>query len=415
MISGPKATVDTRAVKKLPALEKELAEIDLAIAAAKKAGDDTRTQEEERTGLLTAIDKIEASLAEDLTGLVARQQKIEAALSDLVKEEIPPSLDSDFKKLLKNQKDRTTALPKLTAIAKKAALRESVDDLTGLCAELEQDVDEVNSFEAGLPAALEAHYRKEWERDVSTPVAALAKKEAVNLSPLGVSQTIAVAFATLKKARYLNYGKAVTATLAAASNAILAQANLNAIGALHKAFSTLNKGTRDGIINKALKAGRPVAQVQTDLQAALDNQRQPTWQRWQKLLQLKGYQVLPWGKFGAHKIHITLDNNSWGPKSNGGMDLSKLSAKAVVDGLFDGVSWQQQVHATLETQLNDGNYPHVYWDGTAIRWTQVQAQYGGSDAGWSTKAQKALNDALADFAKDVATRVAAVQKRDGSA
>lgn len=169
----------------------------------------------------------------------------------------------------------------------------------------------------------------------------------------------------------------------------------------------LNYKVRTKIIEKGLKEKSSPSTVESALVAALIAQSKPSKSQWVQHFGMTGYTVTGvTGSYDSYGIHITFDQNSWSPDTDGGISVTKMSAKDILEKMLNISDWTYQLHATLELKDNKGRQAHVYYGGKDNHWDTVAA-----DNGKTAKMPKWKTDGIAALKKVLAALKARMLKQ----
>lgn len=371
----------------------------------------------------------EAAYGKVLDALEAAQTAIEEVLDALEKTKpMPSALETDLKKRRQVGVGRNAELKDLAKSRKRKELHTNPAKLQALIKGLNEDIAATATLESGVDAAIDKHYEdgevKQLKIDIKT-----ASPSAVKLAAF--DKLLKDFLETNRKERW-----AKLATHAKQLKADAAEvARVDEVKALrdHADFKMLKQGTRDSIINKAVKdATCTVAKTREDLQAAFDKQDKPDKSRWANFLGLGAggsYSMTDAGTYSGYKIHVTMSNDSWTDAADGKVSIKDNSAQKLMEALLKSEPGAQ-LHATLEIGTSK-QYPHIYlfagvstqgpkWENALeLHKAAVKADKGEKavekiSKKWVEEGQAALTAVLDELKKGLLTKLEQARKTGGA-
>ena len=371
----------------------------------------------------------EKAYAKLLDEFEAVQASIEGVLDEVTKTKpMPTKVETDLKARRQIAVGRNAELKDLNKSRKSKELHTNPSKLQRIYKDLNEDIAQTNWLEGGVQLALDAHYE---DGDVKE-----LKKEIKAESPAAVKLA---AYEKLLKDFLETNKKERWAKLDAHAKQLKADAaeleRLEGVKALrdHADFKLLKQGSRDSIVNKAIKdSASTVKGTRDELVAALDTQDKPTKSRWAGFLGLGAggsYTMKDGGSYSGYKIHVTMSNDSWTANADGKVSIKNNSADDLLTALLQSAPGLQ-LHATLEIG-EVKQYPHIFlFAGVANqgpKWTTAMETHKAAveeskgkkvadkiDDTWITDGQAALTAVLDTLKQDLLTKLKQAKTTGGA-
>ena len=371
----------------------------------------------------------EKAYAKLLDEFEAVQASIEGVLDEVTKTKpMPTKVETDLKARRQIAVGRNAELKDLNKARKSKELHTNPSKLQRIYKDLNEDIAQTNWLEGGVQLALDAHYE---DGDVKE-----LKKEIKAESPAAVKLA---AYEKLLKDFLETNKKERWAKLDAHAKQLKADAaeleRLEGVKALrdHADFKLLKQGSRDSIVNKAIKdSASTVKGTRDELVAALDTQDKPTKSRWAGFLGLGAggsYTMKDGGSYSGYKIHVTMSNDSWTANADGKVSIKNNSADDLLTALLQSAPGLQ-LHATLEIG-EVKQYPHIFlFAGVAnqgSKWTTAMEAHKAAveeskgkkvadkiDDTWITDGQAALTAVLDTLKQGLLTKLKQAKTTGGA-